>query len=250
MNNLSKKEKTFMLLRFLILILVIALMVYITMKCIPVMSKLSDENYRIEFKNEISNMGFKGVLTVLGLQILQIIVAVIPGQPMEIIAGMLYGTWGGMLLCLLGIFIGTLIVFFIVRKVGTDFMQLFFKKEQIDEIKNSKIFRNPAKFEILMFIMFVLPFLPKDIFIYLGGISPVRPKRFLAIATLARIPGLFVTVYAGNKLSEGSFLVTVMLVLVFLIVGIIGYKWGTFKQKEMEKEEEILEEKNEIEKEA
>lgn len=221
MSNLSKKEKVFMFFRFVILILVILLMTYITIQCIPLISKLANEETRIEFKNDIANMGFKGVLTVLGLQILQIVVAVIPGQPMEIVSGMLYGTWGGMLLCLVGIFLGTLIVFLIVRKVGTDFMQLFFSKEKIDEIKNSKLFKNPAKFEMLMFIMFVIPLLPKDIFIYLGGISPVRPKRFLAIATLARIPGLFVTVYAGNKLSEGSFLVTIILVAVFLIIGLI-----------------------------
>lgn len=221
MSNLSKKEKIFMFFRFVILMLVILLMAYITIQCIPLISKLSNEETRIEFKNDIANMGFKGVLTVLGLQILQIVVAVIPGQPMEIVSGMLYGTWGGMLLCLVGIFLGTLMVFLIVRKVGTDFMQLFFSKEKIDEIKNSKLFKNPAKFEMLMFIMFVIPLLPKDIFIYLGGISPVRPKRFLAIATLARIPGLFVTVYAGNKLSEGSFLITIILVAVFLIVGII-----------------------------
>ncbi len=221
MSNLSKKEKIFMFFRFVILLLVILLMAYITIQCIPLISKLANEETRMEFKNDIANMGFKGVLTVLGLQILQIVVAVIPGQPMEIVSGMLYGTWGGMLLCLVGIFLGTLMVFLIVRKVGTDFMQLFFSKEKIDEIKNSKLFKNPAKFEMLMFIMFVIPLLPKDIFIYLGGISPVRPKRFLAIATLARIPGLFVTVYAGNKLSEGSFLITIILVAVFLIVGII-----------------------------
>ena len=218
MSNLSKKEKIFMFCRFVILVLVILLMAYITIQCLPLISKLANEETRMEFKNDIANMGFKGVLTVLGLQILQIVVAVIPGQPMEIVSGMLYGTWGGMILCLVGIFLGTLMVFLIVRKVGTDFMQLFFSKEKIDEIKNSKLFKNPAKFEMLMFI---IPLLPKDIFIYIGGISPVRPKRFLAIATLARIPGLFVTVYAGNKLSEGSFLITIILVAVFLIVGII-----------------------------
>ncbi len=238
MNKLSKKEKTLMIVRFLIFVLVILAMVYATLKCIPVISKLANEDTRIEFKNEISHMGFKGVLMVLGLQILQIIVAVIPGQPMEIVSGMLYGTWGGMLLCLVGIFLGTALVFFLVRKIGTDFIQLFFSKEKIDEIKNSRLFKNPAKFEILMFIMFVIPLLPKDIFIYLGGISPVRPKRFLAIATLARIPGLFVTVYAGNKLSEGSFLVTLILVGVFLVVGLLGYEWGSRKQKKMEAEEE------------
>lgn len=238
MNKLSKKEKNLMIVRFLIFVLVILAMVYVTLKCIPVISKLANEDTRIEFKNEISHMGFKGVLMVLGLQILQIIVAVIPGQPMEIVSGMLYGTWGGMLLCLVGIFLGTALVFFLVRKIGTDFIQLFFSKEKIDEIKNSRVFKNPAKFEILMFIMFVIPLLPKDIFIYLGGISPVRPKRFLAIATLARIPGLFVTVYAGNKLSEGSFLVTLILVGVFLVVGLLGYEWGSRKQKKMEAEEE------------
>ena len=238
MNKLSKKVKNLMIVRFLIFVLVILAMVYVTLKCIPVISKLANEDTRIEFKNEISHMGFKGVLMVLGLQILQIIVAVIPGQPMEIVSGMLYGTWGGMLLCLVGIFLGTALVFFLVRKIGTDFIQLFFSKEKIDEIKNSRVFKNPAKFEILMFIMFVIPLLPKDIFIYLGGISPVRPKRFLAIATLARIPGLFVTVYAGNKLSEGSFLVTLILVGVFLVVGLLGYEWGSRKQKKMEAEEE------------
>ena len=238
MNKLSKKEKNLMIVRFLIFVLVILAMVYVTLKCIPVISKLANEDTRIEFKNEISHMGFKGVLMVLGLQILQIIVAVIPGQPMEIVSGMLYGTWRGMLLCLVGIFLGTALVFFLVRKIGTDFIQLFFSKEKIDEIKNSRVFKNPAKFEILMFIMFVIPLLPKDIFIYLGGISPVRPKRFLAIATLARIPGLFVTVYAGNKLSEGSFLVTLILVGVFLVVGLLGYEWGSRKQKKMEAEEE------------
>lgn len=238
MNKLNKKEKIYMVIRSIIVILAIILMVYITLQCIPIIGKLSNEDTRLEFKNEVAAMGFKGVLMILGLQILQIIVAVIPGQPMEIVAGMLYGTWGGMLLCLLGIFIGTAIIFFLVRRIGTDFMQLFFSKEKINSIKDSKIFKNPAKFEMILFIMFVIPLLPKDIFIYLGGVSPVRPKRFLAIATLARIPGLFVTVYAGNKLSEGSFLVTLILVAVFLIIGLIGYRWGSIKTKTMEEEED------------
>ena len=238
MNKLNQKEKIYMIIRSVLFVLAVIFMVYITIKCIPVIGKLSNEDTRVEFKNEISAMGFRGVLMILGLQILQIIVAVIPGQPMEIVAGMLYGTWGGMLLCLVGIFIGTAIIYFLVRRIGTDFMQLFFTKEKINSIKDSKIFKNPQKFEIILFIMFVIPLLPKDIFIYLGGVSPVKPKRFLAIATFARIPGLFLTVYAGNKLSEGSFIITLILVAVFLIIGAIGYRWGSIKSRKMEEEEE------------
>ena len=236
MRKLSKKEKRLAIVRGIITFIVIALMIVATIYFLPMMTNLSDETYRAEFKTNISNMGFKGVLIVLLLQILQIIVAVIPGQPMEIVSGMLYGTWGGMILCLVGILIGTALVFYIVRKAGVNFIQLFFSPEKIDEMKNSKIFKNPAKFELLLFIIFVIPMIPKDIFIYLGGLSPVRPKRFLAIATLARIPGLFITVFAGNSLSEGSFTIAVVLVTTFIIIGLIGYFISSRAQAKLEEE--------------
>lgn len=236
MRKLSKKEKKLAIARGIITIVVIILMIVATMYFLPMVSKLSDESYRIEFKNKVDNMGVKGVLFVLMLQIIQIIVAVVPGQPMEIVSGMLYGTWGGMLLCLVGILIGTAVVFYIVRKAGTSFIQLFFSPEKIDELRKSKVFKNPAKFELLMFIIFVIPLIPKDIFIYLGGLSPVRPKRFLAIATFARIPGLFVTVFMGNRLSEGSFTTVVILVAVFLIAGAIGYFISSRAQEKLERE--------------
>ena len=237
-NNLAKKDKIFMLIRAVVLLFAILLMAYITIKCIPLMSKLLNEDTRVEFKNEIEAMGIKGVLIVLGLQVLQIVVAVLPGQPMEIVSGMLYGTIGGTILCLVGILIGTVIVYFLVRKIGKDFMLLFFSQEKIDSIQNSKIFKNPAKFEILMFIAFLLPFLPKDIFIYLGGLSPVKPKRFLLISTIPRIPGLLISAYAGNKISEGRFFRTIIIFSIFLIVGFIGYEWSNRKRRKMEEEEE------------
>lgn len=236
MKKLTKSEKRLAIARGIITFVVVVLMIVATMYFLPIISKLSDEAYRMEFKDKVDSMGIMGVIFVLALQVLQIIVAVIPGQPMEIVSGMLYGTWGGMLLCLVGIFIGTTLVFYIVRKVGISFIQLFFSPEKIDEMRNSKVFKNSAKFELLLFIIFVIPLIPKDIFIYLGGISPVRPKRFLAIATFARIPGLFVTVFAGNSLSEGSFTTVVILVAAFLIAGAIGYFVSSRAQEKLEKE--------------
>lgn len=235
-QQLTKKEKRLAIVRLFIFIIVIGLMIWATIAFLPVVSKLGSEESRMEFQAEIASKGFMGVLTVLGLQILQIVVAVIPGQPMEIISGMLYGTIGGMILCLVGIFIGTAIVYFLVRKVGTDFIQLFFSKEQIEGIKNKKVFKNSKKFELLLFIIFTIPLIPKDIFIYLGGLSPVKPKRFLTIATIGRIPGLFVTVYAGDKLSQGEFIISVILVAVFLIVGLIGYYISDRAQNRLEEE--------------
>ena len=236
-KKLTKKERNMAIIRLILTILVFIACIVITIKILPIVSKLSDENYRVYFKEKVNAMGFKGVIFVLLLQILQIVVAVIPGQPMEIVSGMLYGPIGGIFVCLVGIFIGTAIVFYLVRKLGTDFMQLFFSPEKIDSIKNSKIFKNSAKFEFIMLIIFVIPMMPKDIFIYLGGISPVRPKRFLAIATLARIPGLFLTVYMGNRISNGNFSMVVVLIAIILIIAAIGYFIYSRAEQKFEKDE-------------
>ncbi len=164
---------------------------------------------------------FFGVILVIGLQVIQIFVAVIPGQPVEIITGMLYGTYYGVLICTIGIFIGTYLVYFTVKRVGTDIMELFFKPEDIEKNKNMKVFKNTAKLEIFLLIIFLIPAIPKDIFIYLGAVTKIKPGRFLAIATIPRIPGLFLTVYAGNKLTDGSYFVTIIIAAIIAIFGIV-----------------------------
>ena len=235
-EKLTKKEKKIITIRFIIIALAIGLIAYLTYLALPFISKLATEQSRIELKNDIANMGLNGVIITLGLQVLQIIVAIIPGQPMEVIAGMLYGTWGGMLLCLVGILIGSTVVFYLTRKIGMNFIQIFFDKEQINKIKRKKIFKNTKKLELFMFIMFVIPLVPKDIFIYLAGISPISPKKFMLITTVARIPGLFITVFAGNNLSEGNFIIAAVLVIVFLILGIVGYVISDKAEKMIEEE--------------
>lgn len=209
-------------------------LIFAFVKLFPLIIKLSSEETRELARQEIELMGIKGIFLVILLQIIQIVIAVVPGQPMEIVSGMLYGTWGGMLVCLIGIFIGTYIVFIIVRKIETKFINVFFKEEDINKIRNSKIYKNPEKFEILMLIIFCIPLIPKDIFIYLGGISPVRTKRFLAIATLGRIPGLFLTVFAGNRLSQGNIKNVILLTIIIILLAIIGCVISKKFQKNVE----------------
>lgn len=232
MNN-NTRMKIF---KMLIIILLLLFLIYSTIELFPLIMKLSNENTREIAKIEISNMGVKGIFIVILLQIIQIVIAIIPGQPMEIITGMLYGTWGGLIVCLIGIFLGTTIIFITVRKLGLQFIKVFFKEESINKIRNSKIYKNPDKFEVLIFIIFCIPMVPKDIFVYLGGISPVRTNRFLTIATIGRIPGLFLTVFAGNKLSQGNIKIVVLITVVIILLGLIGYFISQNFQRKMETE--------------
>lgn len=135
---------------------------------------------------------------------------------------MLYGTYYGVLICTIGIFLGTALVYFTVKRVGTDIMELFFKPEDIKKTRNMKVFEDTAKLEIFLLIIFLIPAIPKDIFIYLGAVTRIDTRRFLAIATIPRIPGLFLTVYAGNKLTDGSYLIVGIVAVIVALFGIFG----------------------------
>ena len=71
---------------------VIALCVWL----IPLVWSLREPENQVAFENLVGSLGFLGILLMLGIQVLQIVVAVIPGEPIELIMGLMYGTWGGL----------------------------------------------------------------------------------------------------------------------------------------------------------
>lgn len=71
-------------------------------------------------------MGFTGVLMLFGLQIAQILLVIIPGEPLEILAGMCYEQFGGTLFITISVFITTTIIVLLVKKYGKSFNLQFF----------------------------------------------------------------------------------------------------------------------------
>ena len=96
------------------IIIFIALMGILTLICMPYIQGLATEEGRAEFKAWIDSIGFVGWLITLAIQLLQIFVAFIPGEPVELMLGYVWGPWLGTLTCLIGIFIGTLVIFLMV----------------------------------------------------------------------------------------------------------------------------------------
>ena len=91
MNKVSKSK----IFKILILILLIAIFTAITIYMLPIMKNLSTPEGRMAFKDSIQNTGFKGMLTLFALQFAQTFLFILPGEPIEILAGMCYGGFGG-----------------------------------------------------------------------------------------------------------------------------------------------------------
>ena len=215
---MSKKTKVF---KYILMIIVIALCIGLIVYLFPVVRNLSTPEGQLEFKNQVADMGILGYLALFGLQFAQIFLIVIPGEPIEILAGMCYGGVGGLIFITISAFIITTIVFFAVRKWGRKFVYSFCSKERIDKIENSKLFKNPRKIEWIMLILFLIPGTPKDLLVYIAGLLPLKPLRFIIISTFARLPSVISSTFAGDSLVAGDWKFSIIIyAATFIIVGI------------------------------
>ena len=217
---MSRKNKI-KIFRIFLVIIAVAIIIGVITYLIPVMKNLSTIEGQEEFKNKVNDSGFIGLLMLFGLQVAQIFLIILPGEPIEILAGMCYGGWGGLIFITISVFILTTAIFFLVRKLGRRFVYDICDEEKVKRIENSKIFKNPKKVEWIMLILFMIPGTPKDLLVYIAGLLPVKPLRFICISTFARLPSVVSSTFAGNTLMRGDWKSSLVIyAITFLLVGI------------------------------
>lgn len=215
-------KKRIKIFKIILIVFVLIIFLGITLYLMPVFKNLSTEEGKLAFKDKIESSGFWGVLILFGLQVAQIFLIIIPGEPIEFIAGMCYGGFWGTVFIMASAFIISSTIFFLVRKFGKKFVYDFCNEEQVSKIENSKIFQNPKKIEVIMFLLFFIPGTPKDLLVYIAGLLPINPIRFIFISTFARFPSVISSTLAGENLLNGNLVMSIIsYVVVFVLVGII-----------------------------
>ena len=215
----KNKIKLFRIILWIItLVIIMGLIIYL----IPVMQNLSTAEGQVAFKNKVNESGIIGFLMLFGLQVAQIFLIILPGEPIEILAGMCYGGWGGLLFITVSVFIITTIIFFLIRKFGRKIVYDICSEEKIKKIENSKLFKNPKKIEWILIILFMIPGTPKDLIVYISGLLPIKPLRLILISTFARFPSVISSTFAGNSLVQGNWQFSIIVyAITFILVGLI-----------------------------
>ena len=173
----------------------------------------------VRIKAFLDRFGFLKYLMVLAVQILQVIVAFIPGEPVEILAGYMCGTVGGLIVSLLGVALGTAAIYFMVRRLG---------KGQIERIRRNKSYerlkflQSTASRDGLLFLLFFIPGTPKDFLTYFSPILQIGLSRLLLIITVARIPSVLSSTYLGAHLSRGDLAFSILIFAITAAIGAIG----------------------------
>ena len=95
------KNKVIKTLLFIIaMILILGIVIYL----FPFLINLSTYEGQVAFKNEIDHLGIFGMGVLFLLQLLQILLIVLPGEPLELLAGICYGPIWGTLFTLISVF--------------------------------------------------------------------------------------------------------------------------------------------------
>ena len=214
---MSRKNKV-KIFKIILALLVLALFIGIIIYLFPVMKDLSTKEGQVAFKEKVDNSGILGLISLFGLQVAQIFLIIVPGEPIEILAGMCYGGIWGTIFIMISAFIISTSIFLLVRKFGRKFVYDFCDKEKVAKIENNKLFQNPEKIEMIMLILFLIPGTPKDLLVYVAGLLPIRPLRFIIISSLARFPSVITSTLAGENLAIGDWKMSIILYIVILIL--------------------------------
>lgn len=233
---MSRKTKI-KIFKIILAILVLTLFIGIITYLFPVMKDLSSIEGQIAFKEKVDNSGMFGLLSLFGLQVAQIFLIIVPGEPIEILAGMCYGGFWGTIFIMVSAFIISITIFFLVRKFGRKFVYDFCDEKKVAKIENSKLFQNPNKIELIMLILFLIPGTPKDLLVYIAGLLPIKPIRFILISSLARFPSVISSTLAGENLAIGDWKMSIILyAAVLIIVGIIIFFINKFDKDKITEE--------------
>lgn len=191
------------------------------------------------FRNWVQGYGILGKILFTGMMILQTIIAFIPGEPMEIVAGYAFGAVSGTVLCMLGEAIGSVMVFLFVRRFGVRMVEVFFPREKIDRLS---FLKDERKLKTFTFFVFLTPGTPKDILSYCVGLTRMPLPAWTFISVFARIPSIVTSTVGGNALGLGQTTFAIIVFAVTFVASALGYY---FYNKNLEMREKKLKEMQE-----
>lgn len=147
----------------------------------------------------ITRFGIWAPLVYVAIQVFQVVVFVVPGDVVQIAGGYLFGVLGGVTYSLIGIAIGSTIDFFVARTLGRTFVEGVFGEARVaafDRVSESPRARTG------FFLLFVIPGIPKDVLVYVAGISTLRFPSFLLVTMAGRTAGILGSAIIGDSAAQ------------------------------------------------
>ncbi len=194
------------------------------------------------FRSWVEGQGNWGKLAFVGMVALQVVIAVIPGEALEIGAGYAFGMWEGAFLGLIGLILGSVAAILFTRKLGVRAVEMVYPREKIETVR---ILKDRKRLNLLTFFLFLLPGMPKDLLTYIIGLTRMKIPTYILITSVARFPSVITSTIGGDALWMRNYRTAVIVFAVTLLIGLAGFILYHFIQKKRGGEKEKEEQDNE-----
>ena len=206
-------------LKFAGLIMFFLLMIAGSIAGVIYINSIGTETLVEDLEQAVIDAGPFGILICFLMQFVQIVVAFIPGEVVQLAIGYLYGTvWGG-LITLAGALVTAIFVFYLTRKLGAPFVQGMLGNK---DSKRLRFIRKSKNLESLVFILYFIPGLPKDLFNYIFPLTDIKPSAFFVLSTLGRAPAIFASTFVAASFRSGDYVQMVIIAIIFGGLGALG----------------------------
>lgn len=172
----------------------------------------------------------------------QVVVAFIPGEIVEVAAGVLFGPWIGTSLCLVAETLGSIVAILLVRRLGRRLVESLYPREKIDALP---VLNNPKKRNTFIFLLFAIPGTPKDFLTYIIGLTKISIPMYAILTFFARIPSVVSSIIAGDWLGEGHFMKAFVIIGITAALSGVGYLIYHFIQRKSAKNKKETEDESE-----
>ncbi|MBQ9904299.1 MAG: TVP38/TMEM64 family protein [Synergistaceae bacterium] len=171
----------------------------------------------VQNPQELRKLGEGSEWLFIAIQVLQVVIAPIPGQAAAFAGGFIFGFWKGWGLTTLGLVIGSLIAMTLARLLGISLVRKIVPEKIIQSF--DKVISDGGY--MTFFMIFLLPALPDDAVCFLAGLTKLKLLPLSVVCLLGRAPGMAVLSLTGAGFADGMTLWVKILFAVMMILSVI-----------------------------
>ncbi len=184
-----------------------------------------------KFRIWVDSHGLWGKVSFVVMVFLQVVIALIPGEPLEIGAGYAFGAVEGTLLTVIGTLLGSVAVYFMVKKWGIRFCEIFFEREKLLSLR---ILKDKRKRDVIAFFIFLLPGTPKDLVTYFLGLTEMKLSYVMFLSAVVRLPSIITSTLGGDAIGVEAYITAIVvfaITMLFSLIGLVIYRKILIKKK-------------------
>jgi uncharacterized membrane protein YdjX (TVP38/TMEM64 family) len=167
-----------------------------------------------QIQDMLSEIGWRGYITIAVLSMLQVLVAVLPAEPVQVIAGLTFGLPIGVAACIAGVVAANAIIYFSYKIFGNKLRKYFDSKIDID----FDSIGNNSKAVIVILLLYFLPAIPYGMICFIAANMRMKYPRFLIVTTIGALPSVCIGVGLGHIALESSWMISVGILLVLIVI--------------------------------